>query len=107
LPVSPLLVALIIAALSVGFEATHPQMSSIATSLDPRYRGQVTGLATFTKFLGMGVGALVFRHLTGLSFNRAFIVFGLLEILVGVAAIYAFRDEHAAMPVTLARICGS
>ncbi len=106
LPVSLLLVALIIAALSVGFEATHPLMSSIATSLDPRYRGQVTGLATFTKFLGMGVGALVFRHLTGLSFNRALMAFGLLEILAGLAAIYAFRDEHAAMPVTLARICG-
>jgi predicted MFS family arabinose efflux permease len=106
LPVSPLLAALIIAALSVGFEATHPLMSSIATSLDPRHRGQVTGLATFTKFLGMAVGALVFQHLIGLSFSRALAVFGTLEILVGLAAIYAFRDEHAAMPITLAKISG-
>jgi len=29
-----------------------------------------------------------------------------LEILVGLAAIYAFRDEHAAMPITLAKISG-
>jgi MFS family permease len=100
LPVSPLLAALIIAALSVGFEATHPLMSSIATSLYPRHRGQVTGLATFTKFLGMGIGALVFQHLIGLSFSRALIVFGTSEILVGLAAIYAFRDEHAALPIT-------
>jgi hypothetical protein len=81
-------------------------MSSIATSLDPRHRGQVTGLATFTKFLGMGVGALVFQHLIGLSFSTALAVFGTLEILVGIAAIYAFRDEHAAMPITLAKISG-
>jgi len=106
LQVSPLLAALIIAALSIGFEATHPLMSSIATSLDPRHRGQVTGLATFTKFLGMGVGALVFQHLVGLGFGTAFIVFGMSEILVGLSAIYAFRDERAAMSVTLAKICG-
>jgi MFS family permease len=101
LPVSPLLAALIIAALSVGFDATHPLMSSIATSLDPRHRGQVTGLATFTKFLGMAVGALVFQHLIGLSYSRALVVFGTFEIFVGLAATYAFRDEHAAMPTTL------
>ena len=106
LPVSPLLAALIIAALSVGFDATHPLMSSIATSLDPRHRGQVTGLATFTKFLGMAVGALAFQHLIGLSYSRALVVFGTFEIFVGLAATYAFRDEHAAMPITLARISG-
>src|SRR5215467_3832327 len=33
--VSPFLAALIIAALSLGFEATHPLMSSTAISLDP------------------------------------------------------------------------
>jgi predicted MFS family arabinose efflux permease len=106
LPVAPLLAAIIIAALSVGFDATHPLMSSIATSLDPRHRGQVTGLATFTKFLGMAVGALVFQQLIGPSFSRALVVFGTFETFVGLAAIYAFRDEHAAMPIMLARISG-
>jgi predicted MFS family arabinose efflux permease len=44
LPVSPRLVAaLVITALSVGFDATHPLMSSITTSLDPKHRGQITG----------------------------------------------------------------
>jgi len=94
------------AALSEGFEATHPLMSSIATSLDPRHRGQGTGLATFTKFLGMGVGALVFEHLIAVSFSGALISFGLSEILVGLAAVYAFRDERAATPMALAGICG-
>ncbi len=103
LPVSRFLAALIIAALSAGLEATHPLMSSIATSLDPRYRGQITGVATFTKFFGMGVGALVFQHLIGLSFSRALVVFGMSEVLVGLAAIYAFRDEHATVPMNLAK----
>jgi predicted MFS family arabinose efflux permease len=105
LPVSSLLAAIIIMALSVGFEATHPLMSSIATSLDPMHRGQITGLATFTKFLGMGAGALIFQRLIGLSFGRALIVFGTSEVLVGLAAIYAFRNEHPAMPTRLAGTC--
>ena len=105
LPVSPFLAAIIIMALSVGFEATHPLMSSIATSLDPMHRGQVTGLATFTKFLGMGAGALIFQRLIGLSFSRALIVFGVSQFLVGLAAIYAFRNEHPAMPTRLTGTC--
>jgi membrane protein implicated in regulation of membrane protease activity len=68
-------------------------MSSIATSLDPGHRGQITGLATFTKFLGMGVGALIFQRLIGLSFRTALIVFATIEILAGLAAIYGLRKE--------------
>ena len=95
LPISRFLAALIITALSIGFEATHPLMSSIATSLDPGHRGQITGLATFTKFLGMGVGALIFRSLIGLSFRTALIVFATIEILVGLAAIFGLRKEDS------------
>jgi predicted MFS family arabinose efflux permease len=93
LPISRFLATLIITALSLGFEATHPLMSSIATSLDPKHRGQITGLATFTKFLGMGVGALIFERLIGLSFRTALIIFATVETLVGVAALYGFRKE--------------
>jgi predicted MFS family arabinose efflux permease len=93
LPTSRFLAAVIITALSIGFEATHPLMSSIVTSLDPRHRGQITGFATFTKFLGMGVGALIFRRLIGLSFRTALIVFAIIEILVGLAAIYGLCKE--------------
>jgi len=55
--------ALAITALFVGFDATHPLMSSITTSLDPKHRGQITGFATFANFIGMGAGALFFQHL--------------------------------------------
>ena len=60
LPHSPRFVAaLVITALSVGFDATHPLMSSITTSLEPKHRGQITGFATFANFIGMGTGASV------------------------------------------------
>jgi predicted MFS family arabinose efflux permease len=93
LPISRLAAGLVITALSVGFEATHPLMSSIATSLDPRHRGQITGLATFTKFLGMAAGSLIFQHLIGFSFRTALIVFATMEVIAGIAAIYGFRKE--------------
>ena len=75
LPISSFLAALVITALSIGFEATHPAMSSIATSLDPGYRGQITGLATFAKFLGMAVGSLLFERLMHINFGTALIAF--------------------------------
>jgi predicted MFS family arabinose efflux permease len=93
-PISRFLAALIITALSLGFEATHPLMSSITTSLDPRHRGQITGLATFTKFLGMGIGALIFQRLIGFSFSTALMVFATAESLAGLAAICGFRKEY-------------
>jgi predicted MFS family arabinose efflux permease len=88
--------ALIITALSVGFDATHPLMSSIATSLDPRHRGQITGLATFANFLGMGMGALFFQHLLAFGFNTALAIFASVQTLLGFTALYGFRDERPA-----------
>jgi predicted MFS family arabinose efflux permease len=88
--------ALVITALSLGFEATHPLMSSIATSLDPRHRGQITGLATFAKFLGMGAGAFLFQRLMGYGFGSALVIFAIAEILMGLAALYGFRKEASA-----------
>ena len=63
LPSPRFVAALVITALSAGFDATHPLMSSITTSLDPKHRGQITGLATFTNFVGMGIGAFCFQRL--------------------------------------------
>ena len=101
LPISSFLEALVITALSVGFEATHPAMSSITTSLDPGYRGQITGLATFAKFIGLGVGSLLFDRLMHISFSTALIAFAMFQILVGFAGLYAFRGEYPAVPVAL------
>jgi predicted MFS family arabinose efflux permease len=106
LPVLPAIAALIVASLSIAFEATHPLMSSIATSLNSKHRGQITGLATFTKFCGMGIGALIFQNLLKNGFSRALFVFGSMQILIGIAASYAFRDEQPTIPMALVRICG-
>lgn len=94
---TPLISALIITALSVGFDATHPLMSSITTSIDPKHRGQITGLATFANFLGMGIGALLFGRLMASHSNTALASFGCAEFGAGVLALFAFRAE---VPVT-------
>jgi MFS family permease len=90
---TPLISALIITALSIGFDATHPIMSSITTSLAPNHRGQITGLATFANFSGMAIGALGFRHLMMPDLGAALVSFACVELGVGVLAFYTFRSE--------------
>lgn len=92
-PSTPLISALFVTALSIGFDATHPLMSSITTSLDPKHRGQITGLATFANFVGMAAGALVFRRLMVPHFSTALVCFACVEFGVGMLALYAFRGE--------------
>jgi predicted MFS family arabinose efflux permease len=95
IPHSPqVIAALIITALSAGFDATHPLMSSVTTSLDPKHRGQITGLATFANFLGMGAGALCFQHLIAFGFSTALLAFASAQTLLGAAALYGFRGER-------------
>src|ERR1700722_19203278 len=86
--------ALAIAALSVGFDATHPLMSRITTSLDPKHRGQITGFASFANFIGMGAGALFFQHLIAFGFSTALAIFASSQTLLGFATLYAFRGER-------------
>jgi MFS family permease len=93
---TPLISALIITALSIGFDATHPLMSSIATSLAPKHRGQITGLATFANFSGMAIGALGFRRLMLPHFSVALVCFACVELGMGILAFYAFRAETPA-----------
>ena len=85
--------AVVITALSIGFDATHPLMSSITTSLDSKHRGQITGFATFANFIGMGAGALCFQHLIAFGFSIALVVFASVQTFLGLAALYAFREE--------------
>jgi len=94
LPSPRLLAALNITALSAGFDATHPLMSSITTSLDPKHRGQITGLATFTNFVGMGIGAFCFQQLIAVSFTAALAIFASAQTLAGFAALHGFRGER-------------
>jgi len=90
---TPWIAALSIAAISIGFDATHPLMSSITTSIDPKHRGQVTGMTTFANFLGMTVGALLFRRLLLFGFTPALVAFAGLEAFLGLAAVVCFRTE--------------
>ena len=90
---TPWMAALFIAALSVGFDATHPLMSSITTSIDPRHRGQVTGMTTFANFLGMAIGALIFGKLLRLGSVPALLYFSGIEAIVGFAALVCFQAE--------------
>jgi predicted MFS family arabinose efflux permease len=94
LPSPRLVAALVITALSAGFDATHPLMSSITTSLDPKHRGQITGLATFTNFVGMGTGAFCFQQLIAFRFTVALCIFASAQTLLGFAALYGFREER-------------
>jgi hypothetical protein len=73
-------------------------MSSITTSLDPKHRGQITGLATFSNFVGMASGALMFRRLMNPDFGIALVRFACLEFAAGVLALYGFRAEAPAKP---------
>jgi predicted MFS family arabinose efflux permease len=95
---TPLISGVMITALSAGFEATHPHMSNITTSLDPKHRGQITGLSTFANFVGMGLGALAFRRLMVPRFSVALVCFGCFEFVVGVLALYFFRGEAPVDP---------
>ena len=61
--------------------------------MDPKHRGQITGLATFANFLGMGAGALCFQHLVEFGFNTALALFAAAQTLLGFAALYGFRGE--------------
>ena len=94
LPSPRFVAALVITALSAGFDATHPLMSSITTSLDPKHRGQITGLATFTNFVGMGIGAFCFQQLIAFGFTVALAIFASAQTLLGFAALYGFRGER-------------
>ena len=69
-------------------------MSSITTSLDPKHRGQITGLATFTNFVGMGIGAFCFQQLIAYGFTAALATFASAHTLLGFAAMYGFRGER-------------
>jgi len=93
LPAPRWIAGVTIAALSIGFDATHPLMSSIATSLDPKHRGQVTGMTGFVNFLGMGLGALFFSRLLRFGFPTALMAFALFEGLIGIAAWVCFQRE--------------
>lgn len=90
-------VALTIAALSLGYDMTHPLLGGIVTDLPrrPDQRGQALGLNAFCLFTGFGLGSLAFEVLLPTGFTTALAIFGAAALLATGAAVPAFRDESA------------
>lgn len=89
----PLLAAaLLVTALSLGYDLTQPLFAGIVTDLSPN-KGQAMGLNVFTLFTGFGLGSLIFAAVLGLGLGAALVLFGAVELLLAVAAIPLFRAE--------------
>jgi predicted MFS family arabinose efflux permease len=87
--------AITVTLLSLGYDLSHPPLAGIITSLDPKRRGQALGLNAFVLFIGFGLGSLVFQLLLRGGFDVALGVFGIVQMVGGVAAIWLFRPETA------------
>jgi predicted MFS family arabinose efflux permease len=93
-PVTPLAVpVLVITALSVGFDMSHPLMAGVVTTLDPPRRGQAMGLNAFAVFVGFGAGSLIFQLLMRSGFAAALGTFGLVQLCLAYAAARVFQAE--------------
>ncbi|MFJ9605754.1 MFS transporter [Kitasatospora sp. NPDC101176] len=86
--------ALVVAALSLGYDMTQPLLGGIVTDL-PGSRGQALGLNAFCLFIGFGVGSLVFQVLMRAGFTTALLAFGAAALIGAGAAVPLFRGERA------------
>jgi predicted MFS family arabinose efflux permease len=92
-----LVAALLVTALSLGYDTTQPLFAGIVTDLSPN-KGQAMGLNVFTLFTSFGLGSLLFGGLLGLGLSATLALFGLVELLLAAAAIPLFRAESACWP---------
>lgn len=84
--------ALLVTALSLGYDTTQPLLAGIVTDLSPNH-GQAIGLMAFALFTGFGVGSLLFGYALRLGFGPALILFSLVLFVAALAAFPLFRDE--------------
>lgn len=89
--------ALIVTALSLGYDMTQPLLAGIVTDLGPR-KGQAMGLNVFTLFTGFGLGSLLFSSVLDLGLGGALLLFGGLELLLSLVAIPLFCGEAPHRP---------
>jgi predicted MFS family arabinose efflux permease len=90
-------VALIIAALSLGYDMTQPPLGGIVTDL-PGHRGQAMGFNVFTLFIGFGLGSLIFQALLPAGFPTALVAFGLAALVAAALAVPLFHHERPRTP---------
>ncbi|HEY1813523.1 MAG TPA: MFS transporter [Kofleriaceae bacterium] len=90
-PLPALAATVTITALSFGFDLSHPLLAGIVTSLDPVRTAQAMALNTFTIFIGLGVGSLVFGVLrAAIGFSPAFVCFGIFQLAIATASLVLF-----------------
>ena len=88
-----LVVPLLAAALSLGYDMTQPLFAGIVTSFGGKRPGQAMGVNVFSLFIGAGVGSLVFGALERHGFTLAFGVFAIIEVTLAVFALRVFHKE--------------
>ena len=96
LEVSVLVAALLVTALSVGFDMTQPLFAGIVTDLTEK-TGLAMGLNVFALFVGFGIGSLVFSGALQFGLGTALVSFGATAVIGALIAVRLFRSEvHAA-----------
>ncbi len=91
----PLWVAILaIVLISVGYDSSQPLLVAFVTTINPKKAGQTMGLNVFLLFVGFGLGSYIFGELIRYGLLKSFLQFGILEIVLGIFALYLFRHEH-------------
>jgi predicted MFS family arabinose efflux permease len=98
--------ALIVTALSLGFDMSHPPLAGIITSLDTIRRGQAMGLNAFFLFTGFGLGAVLFQLLLTPTLSMAMLVFAGMEAALAIVACVLLRGERAVRAAAIASDAG-
>ncbi|WP_024546370.1 MFS transporter [Picosynechococcus sp. NKBG15041c] len=94
LPITPWMTTVAVIVLSIGYDLTQPLFVGIVTDLgDDDNLGQTMGLKVFTLFTGFGVGSLIFGELLNWGFDWALGIFGGLQLLAGLLALFFFWWE--------------
>lgn len=86
--------AIVVTALSFGFDMSHPPMVGIVSTLSPR-RGLAMGLNAFILFTGFGLGSLLFQLCLQSGLGFAMAAFGIFEAVLGAIGLIAFAQERS------------
>ena len=96
IPRSPwMLRPIIIAALSLGYDMSHPLLTGIITSVNPARRGLAMGMNAFVLFSGFGLGTLLFEAVLRSGFTISLAVFAAAQLCLGLLAIPLFNGEDS------------
>ena len=88
-----MMVPIMAATMSLGYDMTQPLLAGIVTDLDRKRVGQAMGLNVFALFIGFGLGSLLFGEALSLGFGTALGIFSIVQIIAGLAALVLFRGE--------------